>query len=172
MKKIAKMTAAGNEWVLCGEGAATRKRDGTACAVIGGVLHARYDAKRGKTPPPGAIPCQDPDPATGHWPHWVRVDLDAPAYRWHAEAWAALAEPLPDGTYELCGPAVNGNAEGLAGHVFFRHGEEVLDRVPRTMDGIRKFLERNVMEGIVFHREDGRMAKIRRKDFGLPWGGR
>ena len=122
--------------------------------------------------PPGAIPCQDPDPATGHWPHWVRVDLDAPAYRWHAEAWAALAEPLPDGTYELCGPAVNGNAEGLAGHVFFRHGEEVLDRVPRTMDGIRKFLERNVMEGIVFHREDGRMAKIRRKDFGLPWGGR
>jgi hypothetical protein len=33
--------------VINGEGQAFIKRDGTACAVIGGVLHKRYDAKRG-----------------------------------------------------------------------------------------------------------------------------
>lgn len=22
----------------------------------------------------GAIPCDEPDPVTGHWPHWVKVD--------------------------------------------------------------------------------------------------
>ncbi len=39
----------GCEWVLAGEGTAYIKRDGTSCAVINGVLHRRYDAKRGKT---------------------------------------------------------------------------------------------------------------------------
>lgn len=64
----------GCEWVLNGEGIASIKRDGTACAVIDGALYARFDAKRGKTPPPGAIPCDpEPDPVTGHWPHWVLV---------------------------------------------------------------------------------------------------
>ena len=50
----------GCEWVMAGEGVATRKYDGTACAVINGELYKRYDAKQGKEPPPGAIPCADP----------------------------------------------------------------------------------------------------------------
>src|SRR6476620_6230466 len=86
----------GCEWVLAGEGVATRKRDGTACAVVGGVLHLRYDAKRGKQPPPDAVPCQEPDAVTGHWPHWLPVG-DRPEGKWHREAWAALPAPLPDG---------------------------------------------------------------------------
>jgi hypothetical protein len=44
----------GCEWVLAGEGVATRKRDGTACAVIGGKLFKRYDVKRGRPVPAGA----------------------------------------------------------------------------------------------------------------------
>jgi hypothetical protein len=41
----------GSEWVLAGEGIATRKFDGTCVLVRGGVLFKRYDAKRGKAPP-------------------------------------------------------------------------------------------------------------------------
>ena len=69
----------GMEWVLAGEGVATVKIDGSCCAVINGELYKRYDAKKGKKPPTGAIPCCDPDPITGHWPHWVKVDESNPA---------------------------------------------------------------------------------------------
>lgn len=62
------------EWVFEGEGVATTKFDGACCAVIDGEFYKRYDAKNGKTPPTGAIPCCEPDPITGHWPHWVKVD--------------------------------------------------------------------------------------------------
>ena len=76
----------GMEWVLSRrkkeQGVATVKWDGAACAIIDGELYKRYDAKRGKQPPEGAIPCQDPDPVTGHWPHWVKVDPEKPENRW------------------------------------------------------------------------------------------
>lgn len=162
--------APGCEWVRAGEGVATRKRDGTSCAVISGVLHLRFDAKHGRAPPPGALPCQAPDPVTGHWPHWLAVG-DRPEGKWHREAWAALARPLADGTYELCGPRVGGNAEQLKSHVFFRHGSEVLD-VPGDFDGLRTLLSRSSMEGLVFHRGDAAqsMVKLRRVDFGFAWG--
>ena len=52
----------GMEWVLCGEGIATEKIDGSCCAVIGGNFYKRYDAKRGKIPPANAVLCCDPDP--------------------------------------------------------------------------------------------------------------
>lgn len=67
-------------------GVATVKHDGSCCAIIDGDLYKRYDAKKGKTPPEGAIPCCDPDPVTGHWPHWVKVDLEAPGDKWFREA--------------------------------------------------------------------------------------
>lgn len=159
----------GCEWVLAGEGTASRKWDGTACMVAGGVLHKRYDCKRGKTPPPNAIPCDEPDPVTGHWPHWVPVDADNPADKWHAKAWAALSTPLPDGTYELIGPAINGDPEGAGTEEFRRHGDQAIE-VERSFDGLRDALTRDWIEGIVFAHPDGRMCKIRRADFGLPWG--
>lgn len=157
----------GCEWVMNGEGTASRKWDGTACAVIGGVLYKRYDAKNGKTAPTNGIPCQEPDPVTGHWPHWIPVEVRDP---WHVRAWRER-DYMADGTYELVGPKVNGNPEGLETHVFKRHGADVLD-VSRTKEGIRAFLESNRMEGIVFAHPDGRMCKIRRADFGLEWGSR
>lgn len=163
----------GCEWVLAGEGIATRKWDGTACAVMNGVLYKRYDAKHGKQPPLGAVPCGEPDPITGHWPHWVKVDPRKAEDRWHALAWqrrqAGKSGPaLFDGTYELCGPKVGTSNEGFGEHVFLRHGADVLEP-PRNFAGLREFLGDNLIEGIVFRHEDGRMCKIRRHDFGLPW---
>ena len=47
----------GMEWVLDGEGVATIKIDGSCCAIIDGVFYKRYDARKGKKAPEGAIPC-------------------------------------------------------------------------------------------------------------------
>lgn len=158
----------GCEWVQQ-VGIATRKRDGTACAVIRGKLYRRYDAKHGRQPPQGAIPCSEPDPITGHWPHWLAVDPRRPEDRYHALAWQRTMG-LPDGTYELCGPKIGTNAEDLSQHCFFAHGGEKLGLVPLDYEGLREYLGDCVMEGIVFHHPtDGRMAKIRRHDFGWPW---
>ena len=49
----------GMEWVLEGKGIATEKIDGSCTAIIDGVFYKRYDAKKGKKPPAGAIPCCD-----------------------------------------------------------------------------------------------------------------
>ena len=104
----------GLEWVLAGEGLATVKIDGTCCAVIGGKFYKRYDAKKGKTPPPGAIPCCDPDPVTGHWPHWLLVDPADQGSNWHLAAYYnAGGTWLSDGTYEAIGPHFQSNPYAL-----------------------------------------------------------
>src|SRR5260221_10739942 len=64
--------APGAEWVIAGEGMATRKIDGTSCLMRGGKLFKRYDARAGKAPPSGFEPAQEEaDPVTGHWPGWL-----------------------------------------------------------------------------------------------------
>ena len=97
------------------EGTATIKYDGSCCAIINGVLYKRYDCKKGKTPPEDSIACCDPDPVTGHWPHWVMVDTGNPADKWFWEAYMNTppshfpgGEPV-DGTYEAVGPHFQGN---------------------------------------------------------------
>jgi hypothetical protein len=163
----------GLEWVLEGKGEATEKVDGAACAIIGGVLYKRYDAKWGKFPPVGAIPCQpSEDPRTGHWPHWVKVDYKDPASYWHI---VALENALNDadghlnnGTYEAVGPHFQGNPHHLEKDTLIRHGITVLD-VPRTFEGLRDYLEQHEIEGIVFWKDEEPQCKIKRSDFGFKW---
>lgn len=157
---------------MSGEGIATRKFDGTATLVREGAVYARYDAKRGKTPPAGAIPCDpEPDPVTGHWPHWVKIDVVSPQpqFKFIYEAWKNHDVAILDGTYEAIGPAINSNKERRERHELIRHGSVVLDDAPRDHTGLREYLSRLDAEGIVFHHPDGRMVKIRRSDFLLPW---
>ena len=158
------------QWVMDGEGTATIKHDGTSCAIIGGVLHRRFDAKHGKTAPEGWVACEpQPDPVTGHWPGWLPVNADDPGCRYHREAFGNLsAADLAEGTYELVGPKVQGNRYGLAAHALWRHGSVEVD-VVRTREAILDWLQTHEQEGLVFHHPDGRMAKVRRKDFGLRW---
>lgn len=163
----------GCEWVIAGEGVATRKFDGTAALIRDGRIFARYDCKRGKTPPAGWEACDvAPDPVTGHWPGWIAVQQQN-EYRWHAQAlagWVERCGVVPaDGTYEVIGPKVGGNPERVDVHMLVRHGGEWFSGLKRTFDGIRSFLSVVKIEGLVFHHNDGRMAKIRRPDFGLPW---
>ena len=162
----------GAEWVMAGEGTATRKWDGTCCMVRDGKLYKRYDAKKGKQPPAGFEPAQEPDDKTGHWPGWLAVG-DGPEDRWHRDAWAQYPDGLADGTYELIGPKVQGNPEGAEGHALLLHGDvdlDAFDPPPRSYAGLRDYLAARDMEGIVWHHPDGRMVKIKAKDFGLKRG--
>jgi len=163
----------GAEWVVAGEGVATVKWDGTCCLVRDGKLYKRYDAKHGKTPPAGFEPTQpDPDPKTGHWPGWLLVG-DGPEDKWHRQAFDRLRPP--DGTYELIGPKIQGNPYKLDIHNLVPHGSDIFENSPRTFVELRNFLavfqwsDGTFIEGIVWHHPDGRMVKIKRKDFGLPW---
>ena len=153
-------------------GRATIKWDGACCAVIDGVFYKRYDAKNGKKPPAGAIPCCEPDPVTGHWPHWVKVEKDNPADKHFVNAFHNYACPFgggcEDGTYEACGPHFQGNPYELDFDTLLRHGrrEVVLER---SFEGIKQYLTDHAVEGIVFWLNGEPVCKIKRSDFGLPW---
>jgi hypothetical protein len=165
------LTSPDLQWVLDGKGIATVKIDGTCCAIIDGRFYKRYDAKKGKKPPENAIPCCDPDPVTGHWPHWIPVTSDDPGSRWHIIAKEnAVMEgmDLTDGTYEAVGPHFNGNPHKLGKDTLFRHGDIVIE-VDRTFEGIRKYLEEHEIEGIVFWKDGEPWCKIKRSDFGYKW---
>ena len=176
----------GSEWVLAGEGVATEKFDGTACMVRGGKLFKRYDRKPNKrtwkahvkgepwtagefNPAPDAWEaCEEaPNLHTGHWPGWMPVG-DGPEDKWFRDAWEKT-EPLDDGTYELVGPKIGANPHRLDCHVFWKHGSKKLLDVPTSYHGLLRYLSGQEIEGIVWHHPDGRMVKIKRRDFGLDW---
>ena len=162
----------GAEWVISGEGIATRKWDGTCCLIRAGRLYKRYDCKRGKIPPDGFEPAQEADSTTGHWPGWLPVG-NGPEDRWHREAYEAHHEVLAEGTYELCGPRINGNPEEAEEHYLVMHGEVTYpfrpqeSPPPRDFQTLKLWLSIADVEGIVWHHPDGRMVKIKTKDFGL-----
>jgi hypothetical protein len=157
-----------NEWVLNNEGYPTRKWDGTACAIINSELYKRYDVKKGKAVPANAIPCQEPDAITGHWPHWVKCDRNNPADKYHFEGYDNCYTD-GDGTFELVGPKVQGNPEKFTEHKLLQHSSCVLPTVgDLSFEGLKLWLQNNDVEGIVFHHsKDDRMCKIRKSDFGL-----
>lgn len=168
-----------NEWVFNGEGIATRKFDGTAVAIINGEIYKRYDVKKGRSIPVGAIACQEPDMITEHHPHWVKCRRGTPEDKYFFEAFDALVAEsrtpentkvaLLDGTYELCGNKVQSNREKVEGHRLIRHGSEVLAITDLSFEGLKAYLSNpeNDIEGIVFHHPDGRMCKIRKSDFAI-----
>lgn len=164
----------GMEWVLNGEGVATIKWDGAACAIINGEFYKRYDAKRGKPIPENAIKCQDePDPITGHFPCWVKCDRNNPGDKWF---WAAYdnfifnPRQLTDGTYEAVGEHFNGNPYNLDYDYLIKHGEDDLRIFPLcSFEEIKHFLSAHKIEGIVFWKDGEPKCKIKRSDFGFPW---
>lgn len=171
----------GAEWVIAGEGVATQKYDGTCCLIHDGKLYKRYEVKPGGKAPANFEPANDVDENTGKQQGWVRVG-DGPEDRWHREALAyarlddignpyygvrMIGDYPAAGTYELVGPKVQGNPEGLREHRLVRHGVHIVDDCPRDFDGIREFLRTHDIEGIVWHHLDGSMVKIKTKDFGL-----
>lgn len=152
-------------------GDATVKIDGSCCAIIDGEFYKRYDAKKGKKPPVGAIPCCEPDPITRHHPHWVKVDPNSPSDKWFWRAYLTMKEIdgyVEDGTYEAVGKHFNGNPYNMEIDRLERHG--IRERfVKRTFEDVREYLRTTNIEGIVFWLDGEPVCKIKRSDFGFEW---
>lgn len=159
-------------WVANGEGTATRKWDGT-CVLLddNGKWWARREVKPEREIPPNFVPVHH-DPVTGKLQGWEPVEQSAFA-KFHAEALDGEAGfPMKPGTYELVGPKINRGPDGFPVHLLISHGwarlseREDFALAPRTYAGLADWLyDRPQYEGIVFHHPDGRMAKIKRRDF-------
>jgi hypothetical protein len=155
----------GCEWVRDGEGRATCKLDGTSCLVRDGKLYKRRELRPGDKAPEG-FESLGTDENTGKTVGWVPVG-DGPEDKWHRYAFIGNEEA---GTYELMGPKVQGNKNGLSDHVLIPHASvQDFPDAPRDFDGLKAWLADHNIEGLVWHHPDGRMAKIKRRDFGLKW---
>lgn len=169
----------GCEWVLAGEGVPTRKFDGT-CVMLdeAGVWWARREVKPGKAAPPNWV-ALGLDEVTGKRVGWEPVEQSGFA-KFHQEALenellshAISRFHLPPGTYELLGPKINGNPEGISDHHLTYHDYATrIDLLmpsdpPWTVDEVKHMAswcgERG-WEGIVWHHPDGRMAKLKARD--------
>lgn len=174
-------------WVVEGLGTPTRKFDGTCMGYfpavngevrihkgigsdeitgrndITGVWLARREVKRGQAAPDRFV-LEQADPVTGKAVGWVPVD-ESPFHRYFSEALPRLGCSPYFGTYELCGPKINGNPEHFGMHSLVRHRDaEKLKDVPRDFDGLVAWLRGRAIEGIVWHHADGRMAKLKVRD--------
>ncbi len=153
-------------WVFAGEGKPTRKYDGTCVRFDGARWWARREVKAGR-PAPDGFELVGEDAETGKSIGWEPADQTG-FHRFLVEA-GADGDWRP-GTYELCGPKVNRNPEGYPEHRLVRHEDAAPIELPaRTWDDIRATVralaESGGVEGIVWHHEDGRMAKIKARDF-------
>lgn len=149
-------------WVSEGEGIATVKMDGTNVKVDNGQLFKRQKPKDRDYDEAAYVPCRRDDPAD----------------RWAWEAYDSCTDvdvdDIYDGIYELVGPKVQGNPQQHVAHTLIRvvppsRRVAVADRPERTFEGLRRYLTEHPIEGLVFHHPDGRLAKIKRRDFGLAW---
>jgi hypothetical protein len=157
------------KWVFDGEGIATRKYDGTCVMYDGERWWARREVKPGKTTPVNFVPVGT-DETTGKTVGWEPIEQSAFA-KYHAQALGEDAyetgTPWPAGTYELIGPKINGNPERSDRHTLLLHAEATeLPDAPRDFKDLREWmLAHPQFEGIVWHHPDGRMAKLKRRDF-------
>jgi hypothetical protein len=169
----------GCEWVLRGEGRPTRKYDGT-CMMLDsdGKWWARRIVKPHKTPPPN-FQALEIDWITGNTIGWEPVaqspwfkaftdTLEHNEYFWD-EVLVLEGEFSDVGTYELCGPKVNGNPDGYDHHVMIRHDRvETIAAAESLIDDPKNLVRwANAVlgaEGVVWHHPDGRRAKLKYKD--------
>jgi hypothetical protein len=154
-------------WVFAGEGVATRKYDGVCCMYDGTRWFKRREVKPGAAEPPDFV-FVNTDEETGKTIGWVPIRSDAPEDRYMVEAThRSTAGPTP-GTYEFLGPKSQGNVEKLDAHRMQLHADAMpFHDAPRTFDELPAFLAEHDIEGLVWHHPDGRMAKIKKRDFGL-----
>ena len=111
----------------------------------------------------------DPDPVTGHWPHWVAVDESNPGDKWFVAAMRNSVNLNPsDGTYEAIGPHFQGNPYNLTEDKLVKHGELVVT-VKRDFESISDWLNQHCVEGLVFWLDATQSAKLREPT--LAWNG-
>lgn len=156
-------------WVFAGEGTATRQYDGVCVRFDGRRWWARREVK--DTDPPNFLLIEE-DAEPGRRVGWEPV-MQTGVARWFREALDGSPVGIwTPGTYELCGPQINGNPERFAEHLLISHDDaDVIKPFALTWDGIRDTVqvlaESEGFEGIIWHHPDGRMAKIKARDYDL-----
>lgn len=157
-------------WVIAGEGVPTRKYDGT-CVMLDeeGKWWARREVKPGKEAPPNWIPVEKDD-FTGKVMGWEPMEQSG--FR-EFHRWAIIDREFTPGTYELCAPKIGRNPERLSVPTLFKHSAadtiNILTPPPYDYEALKSFVmyvhEWMGWEGIVWHHPDGRMAKLKGRDF-------
>jgi hypothetical protein len=154
-------------WVLEGHGKPTIKKDGTNIRVTvqAGKL-IRVEKRRNPT---------RAEKEQGAEPGYVEASLDDPGDKHiFAAIDATNFSVWPDGasSCEALGPKIQGGIESDTPCLYpFSWRATPAWRFPDipTFDSIKAYLEERPYEGIVWHHPDGRKAKIKRRDFNLPW---
>ena len=175
-RKIHEATTEINEnaaWIFNEPSRATIKRDGTNITVTeDGQIFARRSVKKGKVAPPNYIPAEV-DSFTGH-SFGLEPMEQSTFHKMFQEA--TNGETLPAGTYELCGPKINGNPENLTFHKLLLHGSDEATKIPdmtkmpkaeayETLKGIFATYKERGVEGVVWWGANGKRTKLRVKDF-------
>jgi hypothetical protein len=169
-------------WVLDGHDAvATVKKDGTNVAVLVWdgpyevVLKRRNPSREEKDaaeregrpkPEPIYVVAKRDDPADKH----IFAAVDATDFSGWPEGYHSC---------EALGPKIQGGVESDVPVLYpFLLRPELIES-PRLVPDfwsvndlyvlVEDFLRDTPIEGIVWHGKDGKMAKIKRRDFGLPW---
>lgn len=165
------------------------KIDGTSVLINNGEPYARYDAKLIinkygkkifltkedvlKKIPIGAIPCQEPDKKSGHWPHWVLATRTNPQYQYILEAYDNLIDII-DGTYECIGPKLQSNPHNEEKHFLIPHNSKQLkyeidfiEMNKNPYEYFKELFKDFPYEGLVaYNKNNEPIGKIRRSDFG------
>ncbi len=151
-------------WVFAGSDIPYRKYQGMAALIQDDIYYKRVILKKNQTIPRSFIPATY-DPRAQKQFGWMPVDYENPQDQYYVEAYNLT---YLDGTYELIGPKILNNHEHVKTQQLINHKETpIRTPITRTYHGLRRFLSIFDYEGIVFHNDDGRMAKIKKKDFGF-----
>jgi hypothetical protein len=161
---------AGCEWVFEGEGFPTEKLDGTNVRITV-TNHSIVKVEKRRNPTKA-------EKAQGQEPGYIDAHREDPQDK---HIFAAVLNTVilswPDGLYpcEAVGPKIQGNPLGLVSPVLypFEYAPTLLPDMERSFESIKQYVLNldsifspgHPAEGIVFHHQDGRMAKIKRKDF-------
>lgn len=168
MSRVTQEVTPGCEWVLAGEGVATRKWDGTNIAVtihdgkLANVEKRRNPSREEKAAgaEPSYVDASRTDPADKH----IFAAVDATDFSgWPNGGWSC----------EALGPKIQGGADGAPASLLpFSlpdFAQRNAENAPRDFSGLAAYLAEWPIEGLVWHHPDGRMVKIKRRDFGHRW---
>jgi len=145
MSEVTREITPGCEAAVEGKLRATEKIDGTAVLFVYNGWWKRYTSRQGKEGPVGFIEA-GPISGTGRLPGWAPV---MPEDKWHVEA-ILRTLPIPNTTYELIGPKIQGNPYEQERHELVPHGLSLLEILDSSFDGLRDYLAAHEVEGIVF----------------------
>lgn len=180
MKYVTDEVNPGCEWVLNDEGIPTRKWDGTCVLFVEerspmaqvADWWARREVKKGKTPPPNFVKISE-DKNTGNVMGWEPIKQSG-FYKFFEEAITNAmydqVELYPH-TYELIGPKINNGLDKFGMHLLIPHGKHPFFPMRRSDNKLptpaQMMMEVKKMgwEGLVWHHPDGRMAKLKVRDY-------